>query len=164
MLYNPAQNTVSVKEHSGRQSRHRAGWLLLFALFPLLSLGCGNGLSSLNGTVTVDGKPAPAGISLSFSPVDAGGSPSYATTDGQGRYEAAFTFQEKGIQPGRIRVQLVPGGEGSTSMPEIKDGKPVVKPENKRPQFPKEYYQEIMIITVAEGANTIEIPLSTQVK
>ncbi|MCZ2340847.1 MAG: hypothetical protein LC104_03520 [Bacteroidales bacterium] len=129
----------------------------------LMMTGCGNGLSALNGTVTVDGKPAPAGISLSFIPVD-GGSPSYATTDEKGQYEAMFTFQEKGIQPGRVRVQLVPGEAGNESMPELIDEKPVVKPQAARPTFPKEYYQEITIITVEKGANTIEIPLSTQAK
>lgn len=137
--------------------------MVLVMLLPLVT-GCGNGLSSLTGTVTVDGQPAPAGISLILSPVDSGGSPSYATTDEKGRYEAAFTFQQKGIMPGRVRVQLMPGDGGSSSMPVIKDGKPVANSQNTRPQFPKEYYEEILIITVVEGSNTIDIPLSTKGK
>ncbi len=51
----------------------------LFASLVMASIGCGNGLSSLTGTVRVDGQPAPEGVSLEFSPTAAGGAPSYGS-------------------------------------------------------------------------------------
>ena len=92
-----------------------------------------------------------------------GGSPSYATTDENGHYEAAFTFREVGIQPGEHRVHLVPGdGGGSTTMPVIgPDGQPVAGQTVSRPRFPKEYYQEITKITVDPGSNEQQIDLTT---
>lgn len=134
----------------------------------LLTLtGCGNGLSGLHGTVLVDGKPAPAGISLQFSPTG-GGSPSYAETDAEGKYEAAFTFREKGIEVGEHIVSLTPGG-GSTSesMPVIgSDGKPVSDGtkggSGGPPSFPQKYYSEITKIKVAPGMNEIDIELESQ--
>lgn len=126
--------------------------------------GCGNGLSGLQGTVLVDGKPAPAGISLQFSPVG-GGSPSYAETDAEGRYEAAFTFREKGIEVGEHIVSLTPGGgSASGSMPVIgEDGKPVsgatTGSDAASPNFPQKYYSEITRVKVEPGSNEIDIEL-----
>ncbi|WP_166823307.1 Ig-like domain-containing protein [Thalassoroseus pseudoceratinae] len=137
----------------------------LILLIPMVLgfMGCGNGLSTLEGTVTVDGNPAPEGINLSFTPADGTGSPSYASTDADGHYEAAFSFQKKGIKAGEHRVQLVPGNDsGSNTMPQIgPDGKPVPSSKPKRPQFPKEYYQEIQLITVESGHNTIDLDLKS---
>ncbi len=133
------------------------------ALLVIGLMGCGSGLSTLEGTVTVDGKPAPEGISLSFTPVDGNGSPSYASTDSNGHYEAAFSFQKKGIEAGEHRVQLVPGSDpGSGTMPQIgPDGQPIPSSKPKRPQFPKEYYQEIQKITVESGHNSIDLDLKS---
>jgi len=141
----------------------RAGVVtLLFAL-----AGCGNGLSGLQGSVLVDGNPAPAGISLQFSPVG-GGSPSYAETDAEGRYEAAFTFREKGIEVGEHIVSLTPGGgSASGSMPVIgEDGRPVsgakTGGDDALPSFPQNYYSEITRIKVESGSNEIDIELESQ--
>ena len=83
------------------------------------SVGCGSGaLPSLSGTVTIDGNPAPAGVALQFSPTSEGGSPSYAQTDANGNYEAQFSFNKTGIQPGEHSVKLIPGSV-ETPMPEI---------------------------------------------
>lgn len=131
----------------------------------LLAIGlCGcaeNNLSTLEGTVFVDGNPAPPGIALSFAPLK-GGSPSYASTDEAGHYEAAFTFREKGIEPGKHRVQLVPGGGGQESMPRIgPDGKPIPSESSSPPKFPRDYYQEITTITVEPGSNEIDLELTS---
>lgn len=129
--------------------------------------GCGNGLSSLQGTVLVDGNPAPAGISLQFSPTG-GGSPSYAETDAEGRYEAAFTFREKGIEVGEHIVSLTPGGSAASgSMPVIgEDGRPVSEAKTGSaagpPNFPQKYYAEITKINVESGSNEIDIELESQ--
>ncbi len=144
-----------------------AGLHVVAAAFLVTLTGCGNGLSSLQGTVQVDGSPAPAGISLQFSPVS-GGSPSYAETDDQGRYEAAFTFREKGIEAGEHIVSLTPGGgAASGSMPVIgEDGRPVTSANaasnGAAASFPQKYYSEITRITVEPGANDIDIELESQ--
>jgi len=128
-------------------------------------VGCGDGLSSLNGHVTIDGQPAPAGVELEFAPVGPTGSSSYASTDASGSYEANFTFQKTGILAGEHSVRLVPGGSpiGPSTMPVIgPDGKPVAEmnaPE--RPKFPEHYFQEIQRITIESGSNQIDIPLTT---
>lgn len=146
---------------------HCVAVLSLASLVSLMT-GCGDNLSSLQGQVTIDGRPAPAGLSLEFSPVAAGGSQSYASTNASGEYEASFTFREKGILPGEHIVHLVPGGGpvGDESMPVIgPNGKPV--PQNDKPsapELPEHYYQEILRITVQPGANQIDIPLSSDAK
>ena len=138
-------------------------WSVLLTLFMLALTGCGGGLSTLEGTVFVDGKPAPEGITFSFTPADGNGSPSYAKTDAGGHYEAAFSFQKKGIEAGKHRVHLVPGEDpGSGTMPQLgPDGKPIPSSKPKRPQFPKEYYQEIETITVENGHNVIDLQLES---
>ena len=86
-----------------------------------ICVGCGNGdLASLKGDVTVDGKPATAGIALEFSPIE-GGSPSYAVTDENGEFVAEFTHQRFGIQPGEHRVKLFPGGGTKTGRQKMPD-------------------------------------------
>ncbi len=137
----------------------------LFASLVMASIGCGNGLSSLTGTVRVDGQPAPEGVSLEFSPTAAGGAPSYGSTDSQGRYEAAFTFREKGIQPGASRSisSRRAGPGGPSKMPEFgPDGKPIVVASVTPKKFPDAYFQEIQKIQVESGSNKIDIDLVTE--
>lgn len=145
---------------------------ILILSVALFSIGCGDGLSSLQGTVTVDGKPAGEGIALQFQPLSEG-SPSYAQTDANGNYVAQFTHRKSGIEPGQHRVSLVPGSAGpggGEQMPdEVGEGMakmPVASAEaaNKRISFPKEYYGEIMTIEVKSGSNSIDIPLKTSGK
>lgn len=137
--------------------------LSIAALFLCLS-GC-DGLASLEGTVTIDGEPAPAGVSLQFTPVTGKGSPSYASTDASGHYEAAFTFQKMGIQPGEHSVRLMPS-QVETPMPRIgPDGRPVGPPPvSPLKNLPQEYYQEIQKITVEPGSNTINLDLKSEGK
>jgi hypothetical protein len=128
----------------------------------LPAIGCGDRLSALSGTVTIDGQPAPKGLSFEFSPTGPGSS-SYAATDANGRYEAAFTFRQKGIQPGEHRVRLIPS-EVEIPMPEIgPDGKPIGVPAGPSlvAKLPRKYYEQIELITVLPGRNTHDIVLST---
>jgi hypothetical protein len=136
--------------------------LLSTAVLLACAPGC-DGLASLEGTVTIDGKPAPAGVSLQFAPVTGKGSLSYASTDANGHYEAAFTFQKKGIQPGEHSVKLMPS-QVETPMPKIGPaGRPVGPPPvSPLKNIPQEYYQEIQKITVEPGSNTINIDLKTE--
>lgn len=138
---------------------------VLFAVaFLAAAVGCGgSGLPSLTGTVTIDGKPAPAGVAIQFSPIAEGGSPSYAQTDANGHYEAQFSFSKTGIQLGEHSVKLIPGSV-ETPMPEIgPDGRPVgPAPKNPLAQLPKSYWEEIEVIQVNGGSNSHDIALTSE--
>lgn len=138
----------------------------------LLFMGCNSdGLVTLKGKVTVDGAPAPAGISFQFQPLSEG-SPSYAITDADGNYEAEFSYTKKGIMVGKHRVSFIPGGGGGgdEAMPDNieelgQSNKPVessAQANRKRPSFPDSYWGEIMQITVENKANVIDIPLESK--
>jgi len=142
-------------------------------LIPALALtaalmvpGCsGDDLATLTGTVTIDGKPAPEGLSIEFAPIDGPGSPSSARTDADGNYVAMFTFKKEGIQPGRHRVHLMPS-QIERPMPQIgPDGKPLPSEADEAiarfGKLPEKYWREIEIITIEPGANTKNIDLKT---
>lgn len=146
---------------------YKIGLLTTIGIACLVSLGCGDGLSSLRGTVTIDGKPAREGLGLQFQPIGAG-SPSYATTDKDGNYVAQFTHRASGIQPGKHRVSLVPGGGGGgEQIPDNIDDAmsrrkvDTAEQANRRAQLPQSYYSEITVITVESGSNTINIALES---
>lgn len=144
---------------------------LLFLCVFFAFLGCNSdGLVTLKGKVTVDGAPAPAGISFQFQPLSEG-SPSYAITDADGNYQAEFSYTKKGIQVGKHRVSFIPGGGGGDeAMPDNVEelglsNQPVesaAKANLKRPQFPDSYWGEIMVITVENRSNVIDIPLESK--
>jgi hypothetical protein len=88
-------------------------WLL--SLVCLVLCGCGSeGLVSVSGTVTMDGKPL-AGASIIFQPVNAGGADAtwgeaYAKTSSDGRYSLSQVLNDKrGVGPGKYRVSIVSG-------------------------------------------------------
>ena len=95
-------------------------------LLCLLLAGCGsgNGLATVNGTVTFNGKPLEGAI-VEFQPTAEGGSPSAGTTDAKGRYELMHTFEQPGAMPGEhvvsIRTAAVyydeEGSEGEEPIP-----------------------------------------------
>jgi len=120
-------------------------------------LGCGpSGMPTLTGTVTIDGKPAPAGISFQFSPVQPGGSSSFAQTDEQGNYAAQFSMRQEGIQEGTHRVQLMPGFFPPDMEPnEARRLNPLKK-------VPKTYYEEVTQVTIEPGSNTLDITLDSK--
>jgi hypothetical protein len=99
-------------------------------------------------------------LAFEFSPLGPG-SPSYGTTDAEGRYVAAFTFKRKGIEPGEHLVRLLPS-QIEMPMPEFDDrGRLVGKPKEASPiaKFPREYYEQITTIVVSEGYNTHDFEL-----
>jgi len=137
---------------------------LLAAVVLVAAVGCGgSGLPSLTGTVSIDGKPAPAGVALQFSPTLEGGSPSYAKTDAEGKYEAQFSFNKTGIQLGEHSVKLIPGSV-ETPMPEIgPDGRPIgPPPKNPMANLPQSYWEEIETIQVTAGSNSHDIVLQSE--
>lgn len=159
----------------GSPPRSRSGlpwWARLAALLTLVVAGCGGPSTTLTGTVTVDGRPAPAGLLLEFSPTAAGTS-AYTATDAQGRaqgrYEACLTFRQKGIEPGEHRVRLMPGsaavsvarksGAPSPAAPPLR---PLTAPPGRAGGFPRAYYAEIERIMIQPGRNHHDLSLSTE--
>lgn len=145
-----------------KSPRRLTMFIFVVIVAPLLT-GCGNGLASLSGTVLINGKPAPEGVSLQFQPTFEGGSPSYAMTDKEGKYTAQFTFKSAGIQPGEHNVFLIPGAV-KTPMPVIgPDGNPVgPPPTNPMKNMPRSYYESITLIEVESGSNEKDIQLTTE--
>lgn len=86
----------------------------------LVVAGCGSGtdLASVEGTVTMDGKPLPD-ASVVF--VNSSTRPSGARTDEKGFYRLEFSDSEKGAVPGKNVVRIFTAqGPGETM-----DGKPI---------------------------------------
>jgi hypothetical protein len=126
--------------------------------------GCGGPSTTLTGSVTIDGRPAPAGLLLEFSPT-ATGTSAYAATDAQGRYEACLTFQRTGIEPGEHRVRLMPGSGTLSAAPEsgaAPPRRPPTSPPGNAASFPRAYYAEIERIVIQPGRNHHDLSLSTE--
>ena len=95
------------------------------AVVAILLVGCSNSgadLSAVSGRVTLDGEPL-AGARLRFQPEAADGSPSYGSTDQEGRYQLSFKRGQKGALIGwhtvRIEAGAAPTGaeDKATSRP-----------------------------------------------
>lgn len=84
------------------------GCLLILGLVLCVS-GCGNGMSSLTGKVTIDGEPV-EGVFVNFDPILEEGntatSPAGGNTDAEGNYTATFSSQTDGIMPGKYLVTV----------------------------------------------------------
>ena len=82
----------------------------------ILAAGCSQGGvgATASGVLTIDGKPAPAGIMLEFQPQVAGSSPSMAITDASGRYVLKFNVNTVGVMPGDSVVSLSIPPSGGT--------------------------------------------------
>jgi hypothetical protein len=118
--------------------------LLVFAL-----AGCGPNLGSVEGTVTLDGKPV-KGVEVTFQPVGEEGGTAIGYTDAQGHYNLHYPGHEEGAPPGEYNVRLA-GGEGGSI-----DGAPPVR-------IPAKYNsQSDLKRTVQPGANTFDFPLESK--
>jgi hypothetical protein len=121
--------------------------------------GCGNGLASVSGTITLDGKPVQGGpqmdASVSFIREDGRGAASAGTIDESGHYRL-MTGAQAGVEPGSYLVgvaakQIIP--------PAKPDGMPQAKLIT-----PRKY----AIVTesgfradVKPGSNTLDFALSS---
>lgn len=124
------------------------------SLVALLVPGCGPAgpeTASVEGTVTLDGKPL-EGALVMFTPV-AGGRPAAARTDEAGRYELQYTESRDGALLGEHTVSISTYQEGDVS-----SGIPNV-PE----KVPAKYnvHSELKK-TVEAGNNTFDFPLDSK--
>jgi len=119
--------------------------------------GCSRSVgATASGTVTVDGKPAPAGIRVDFEPQIKGGSSSSGYTDDDGRYEMRFNVNRLGVMPGESVVRI-------SILPEIGiTGEPLVPESLRAIRLPDSVGRNTAIRkTVQPGANTIDIAIET---
>ena len=129
-------------------------FLSCFAVLVTLAavVGCGNGSTSLGssvtGTVTVNGSPAPAGLEISFQPaVD--GAPSFGSTNSEGKYELQRTPRTKGATPGENLVTVgFPMAEGAEAPADIK--------------ILKTFQDGTYKVNVSSGQNTIDLEIAAE--
>jgi hypothetical protein len=94
-----------------RRSRRPAGLALqlAFAASVLCASGCDNGLSTVTGTVTLDGQPLAGGEhmngTITFSREGGGGAPAVGFIDDAGHYTVK-TGSATGMEPGTYRVAI----------------------------------------------------------
>lgn len=78
--------------------------------------------ATAGGVVTINGKPAPAGIVITFQPQVANSSASIGVTDAAGRYDLRFNARLRGVLPGESVVSLAivtePDAQGVVTVPE----------------------------------------------
>ncbi len=84
--------------------------VLATAVAACLAAGCGGGLVSVTGTVTLDGKPVDEG-SVSFQPADGNG-PSGGAPVKDGRFEVT-----PGLKPGEYKVSVRAGLKTGRKIP-----------------------------------------------
>ncbi|MCH5372923.1 MAG: carboxypeptidase-like regulatory domain-containing protein [Planctomycetes bacterium] len=111
--------------------------------------GCGGGsnLSTVTGTVTMDGAPVEA-ASVAFTPEE--GSQSFGVTDASGHYELYFAGDTKGAVTGKHTVRI------TTPSPSEDDPRQYV-------QIPARYNTETeLTATVEKGSNTIDFALKSE--
>jgi len=78
-------------------------WPILF--LPLL--GCGPAeYGSVEGRITLDGKPLEGGFVQFFPEQPGAGTVAYGKTDANGHYEMAIADSHEGILPGTYRVEI----------------------------------------------------------
>lgn len=110
--------------------------------------------ATATGAVTFNGKPAPAGVMVTFQPQVANSSASIGVTDAAGRYDLRFNARIRGVMPGESIVSLAivtePDAEGKTSVPDVLKGV----------RIPPSYgAKSTLRKTVNPGTNVIDIDI-----
>lgn len=130
------------------------------ALVTLVAVvGCGGGSTSLGssvtGTVTVNGSPAPAGLNVMFQPVGDGVA-SFGYTNSEGQYELQLTPRTKGATPGENLVSV------NFEVNEVSEGEEA--PEVETPSFEilKDFRDGTHKLTVSRGKNTIDLEIAAE--
>ena len=105
----------------------RCAVLTSFLLSVVVGCGEGTNLASVEGVVTMDGKPL-ANATVLF--VNSQSRPSAAKTNEQGFYRLSFSDREQGAVPGKnvVRISTAQGvglNEDGTSIPGVKESVPM---------------------------------------
>jgi hypothetical protein len=130
----------------------------LFALSVIV--GCGNGLASVNGTVSLDGKPIAGGQQISgtvrFYREGGGGAPAIGRIDESGNY-ALKTGGREGVEPGTYLVGIA---VKKINPPDIPGGMP--RADLITPRRYASVTQSGLREVVEPGDNTIDFELATK--
>jgi hypothetical protein len=154
---------------------------VLGTLLCLVCVGCGESgppLGSVEGTVSMDGKPLP-NVLVTFSPTAEGGAPSTGVTDGEGHYVLLYT-DRRGALVGKHKVSVTTikqAPAAAASLTSISADSPeyakqaaggtpadyaAAAAENKEP-IPARYNSQSQLEEVVEsGSNTIDIKLTSE--
>ncbi|QDT52226.1 hypothetical protein Pan44_02350 [Caulifigura coniformis] len=133
--------------------RSRRNWLLSSLALALLA-GCDNGpvVSSVKGTVSLDGRPLP-NATLVFTP-EAGGRSSLGRTDDNGLYNLLFTPGKEGALVGDMRVRITVAEEYQDSRDRTH-----IRPE----KVPAKYNEKSeLVVTVEPKDNVIDFDLQSK--
>lgn len=111
--------------------------------------------ATATGTISINGKPAPAGIVVRFQPQVPRSSASIGVTDAAGRYDLRFNARIRGVMPGESVVSLSiaaePGANGKSSLPKTLE----------QIRIPAAFGERSTLTKVVEpGANVIDIDIS----
>lgn len=84
-------------------------------------LGCGISLCEVSGVVSIDGKPAPPGMKIAFTPRGRDAEPTLAMTENEGRYLVIDRTGRPGLRAGSYTVSLGFWGDPSMNPPGLAD-------------------------------------------
>jgi hypothetical protein len=79
--------------------------------------GCGRQLCEVGGTVSIEGKQAPAGLKITFTPQKADAEAILAMTENDGSYFLIDRSGRRGAPPGDYRVSVGFWGDASVNPP-----------------------------------------------
>jgi len=82
--------------------------------------GCGRQLCKVAGAVSINGKQAPAGLKITFTPQNADAEPILAVTENDGSYILIDRSGKLGAPPGDYIVSVGFWGDESANPPELK--------------------------------------------
>jgi hypothetical protein len=88
----------------------RTHYLAVSAVGLFLLTGCGGGLPSVTGVVTMDGQPLDGAVVL-FTPQGPGGQIATGITDSHGKFIMGTGKQENGVRPGKYKVTITKTAE-----------------------------------------------------
>ena len=132
-------------------------WTICGIVSLAMHVGCGHSgpaLAPVSGHVTLDGQPL-FGARLVFQP-DATGSPSYGSTDRDGRYELGYKRGVKGAMIGSHTVRIQLDKEAASS-----NGNAAQRPKS----LPARYNTKSDLRRAVEpGSNVIDFELTSAAK
>jgi len=98
----------------------RKHYLAVSAFGLFLLTGCGGGLPSVTGVVTMDGQPLEGAVVM-FTPAGTAGQVATGVTDSSGKFSMGTDKQENGVRPGKYRVTITKTAEVPKPVPYFGD-------------------------------------------
>jgi hypothetical protein len=93
---------------------------LILLIAVVSAVGCGRHLCKVTGAVSINGKQAPAGLKITFTPQDADAEPILAVTENDGSYVLIDRSGRLGAPSGDYSVSVGFWGDESMNPPGLK--------------------------------------------